>query len=108
MILAALGIFAETEKISLSAHLSVKLQGEHKQAGEECGAWDWDTKHSSQIGPSGNVETSARILLGAGYKLLPFLTLSGHLGGAAFFDADHIKGEKKYGIEAGLKAAYYF
>ncbi|MDR2701616.1 MAG: capsule assembly Wzi family protein [Spirochaetaceae bacterium] len=107
MFLAALGVSAVTEKLSLSANLSVKLQGEHKQAGEY-GAWDWDTKHSSQTSPSGTPVIGTRLLLGAGYKFLSSLTVSGHLGGTALFDADHIKGESKYGIEAGLKAAYYF
>jgi len=107
MFLAAVGVSAVTEKISLSADVSVKLQGEHKQAGED-GVWDWDRKHSSQYAPSGNPETKARLLLGAGYKLLPSFTLSGHLGGTALFDAGHTKGTREYGVEAGLKTAYYF
>jgi len=107
MFLAALGVSAVTERLSLSADFSVKLQGEHKQAGEDK-AWDWDRKHSSQISPSGNPETSIRLLLGAGYKILPSLILSGHLGGIARFDVDHKRGTRDYGVEAGLKAAYYY
>jgi hypothetical protein len=107
MFLAALGVSAVTEKLALSVDLSLKLQGEHKQAGQ-AGAWDWNKEESSQNSPSGKPETSARILLSIGYKLLPSLTLSGHLGGTALFDAGHEKGEREYGIEAGLKAAYYY
>jgi hypothetical protein len=106
MFLAALGVSAATEKLSLSMDISVKLQGEHRQAGQ--GAWDWNKEQNSQHSPSGTPETSTRILLGAGFKLLPSLTLSGHFGGTALFDADHRKGAREYGIEAGLKAAYYY
>jgi hypothetical protein len=44
----------------------------------------------------------------AGYKLFPSLTVSGHIGGTALFDAGHVKGMEKYGFEAGLKAVYYY
>jgi hypothetical protein len=107
MFLAALGVSAVTEKLSLSAQFSVKLQGEHKQAGDN-GAWDWNKEQSYQTSPSGNPETSVRLLLGAAYKLLPAITLSGYFGGTALFDAGHKKGANESGIEAGFKATYYF
>jgi hypothetical protein len=107
MFLAALGVSAATEKLFLSLDLSLKLQGAHAQAGQH-GAWDWNKEQNSQQSPSGNFETSTRLLFGVGYKVLPSLTLSGHFGGTAVFDAGHTKGAREYGIEAGLKAAYYY
>ena len=102
MLLAALGISAQTEKLILSLDLSFKRQGEHSIL------WDWNREQNNQTSPSGITETSTRALLGITCKVLPSFTLSGHLGGTAIFDAGRKKGNREYGIEAGLTAAYYF
>ncbi|MDR0598527.1 MAG: hypothetical protein LBG84_00385 [Treponema sp.] len=102
MFLAALGVSAAGEKLALALDLSLKRQGEHGLA------WDWDKRYNSQNSPSGNPETLIRTLLSVEYRLLPSLTLSGHAGGTLIFDAGHVRGNREYGFEAGLKAAYYY
>ena len=102
MFLAALGISARTEKLSLGLELALKLQGEHGIL------WDWNKDQSSQKSPSGTPETSFRALFGIEYKILPMLTLSGHLGSTAIFNDDHVKGNREFGIEAGLAATFYY
>ena len=110
MFLAAAGVFAHAEKITLSADLSVKVQGEHHKRSDGINSivWDWNKDDSDQRSPSGNPETSVRTLFGLTYKILPALTLSGHLGGTAVFGAGNKRGNREYGIEAGLTAAYSF
>ena len=102
MFLAALGISARTEKIVLSLDLACKLQGEHGLL------WDWNIGDSGQRTPSGTHETSIRALFGAAYRIMPSLFISGHFGGTVILDAAHIKGNREFGIEAGLSAGYYF
>jgi len=102
MFLAALGVSAHTEKLALALDLSFKMQGEHDIV------WDWNKAQNNQESPSGNPETAARILFDVGYRIHPSFTLCGHLGGTALFDAAHVKGSSEYGIEAGLKAVYYY
>jgi len=102
MFLAALGVSAAAEKLSFSLDLSFKMQGEHGLK------WDWNVAQNSQISPSGTPETTTRAIFGAAYKVLPNFTLSGYLGGTAIFDYNHARGNREYGIEAGLGAAYYY
>ena len=101
MFLAAFGISAQREKLTLSLDYSFKMQGEHGIL------WDWNKAQNSQSSPSGNPVTSNRLLLGINYKLLPGLWAGGHIGGASLFDAG-FKGNREYGIETGLKIMYYY
>jgi hypothetical protein len=103
MFLAALGVSAAAEKLALSLDLSVKRQGERGIQN-----WDWNTAYSNEFSPSGNPETRLKALFGVSFKPLPPLTLSSCLGGTMLFDADHVKGNREYGMEAGLKAVYSF
>ncbi|GHV86318.1 hypothetical protein AGMMS50230_19260 [Spirochaetia bacterium] len=102
MFLAALGFSADSAKCFLSMDISFKRQGEHTIL------WDWTRTDNSQKSPSGNPETLGRLILGAGYRVFPSLTLSSWLGGTLIFDAGHIRGNNEQGIEAGLKAAYHY
>jgi hypothetical protein len=102
MFLAALGVSAVSEKLALSLDMSFKRQGERGIL------WDWSTLGGGEKSPSGTPETRFKALFSAEYKILPSLTLAGCLGGTVIFDAAHVKGNREYGIETGLKAAYYY
>ncbi|MDR1430362.1 MAG: capsule assembly Wzi family protein [Spirochaetaceae bacterium] len=102
MFLAALGAAAQNEKLSVRLDLSFKMQGGH---GLE---WDWDTEYNNQRSPSGNPETRIRLGLGLGYRLFPGFTIEGNIGETLLLDAAHVRGERKYGFEAGLGVRYYY
>ena len=102
MFLAALGFSAVSEKITLSLDLSLKFQGEHGIL------WDWTKADSHQVSPSGRPEIRFRSLFGAAYRILPAFTLSGHLGTTVFLDAEHERGNRKFGAEAGFAVSYFY
>jgi hypothetical protein len=102
MFLAALGASARGEKLLLGLDISFKMQGEH---GLE---WDWDTKYNNQNAPSGNPETRVRLGLNLEYRIFPGLSFEGGIGETMLFDSAHVRGERKYGFEAGLGVRYYY
>jgi hypothetical protein len=99
--LAALGARAEKGKLALALDAECAVHGKHGLF------WDWE-KPNTETSPSGNPETTFKVDMTLAYKLFPFLTLSGYIGGALVFDAGHVMGRVERGIEAGLKAAYYY
>jgi hypothetical protein len=102
MFLAALGAAAQGEKLSARLDLSFKMRGAHGMT------WDWDTQYNNENTPSGNPETRARLGLGLGYRVFPGFTVEGSIGETVLLDAGYVKGERKYGFEAGVSVRYYY
>jgi hypothetical protein len=102
MFLAALGAEAKDEKLSVGLDLSFTMRGEHGLT------WDWGTQYNNQNSPSGNPETRLCLIVSLEYRLLPNFTIGGRLGETMLFDAGHVKGERKYGTEAGCGVRFYY
>jgi hypothetical protein len=101
MMLFALGAAVSKADMTLSADISLVNRGEH---GIE---WDWsqDEKALNERAPTGTVERRLTAGLGAVWRPLPRLSLSGHASGVLLLNADHQTGVNEAGLELYLSAA---
>jgi hypothetical protein len=103
-LLFSLGASANKENISLSSELSFIRKGEHTLV------WDWSkgAGFNDQSTPSGTAENKFIATVGAGWKPLPVLSLSAQVSGIFVFNADHIEGQQKIGMETILSAVFTY
>jgi hypothetical protein len=101
MMLFALGASFSKTDLLLSADISFVNRGEHSIE------WDWAQNDDAlkERSPTGTVERRLTIGLGAVWKLLSRLSLSGYAAGSLLFNADHRAGATEAGLELCLSAA---
>jgi hypothetical protein len=101
MMLFALGASLSKPGLQLSADLSLVNRGEHTIA------WDWEQTDQAlaERAPTGTVERRLTAGLGAVWRPLARLSLSGYASGALLINADHRGGVKEAGLELYLSAA---
>jgi hypothetical protein len=105
IMLFALGASASKDKWSFSADFSYIMRGEHTIL------WDWNLGrgYTDQKTPSGTPEHTLKGVFGAQWKPLSFLTVQGQIGGAIkAINADHIRGARKYGMDATLGVQFLY
>jgi hypothetical protein len=95
MALFALGAVVSKTDLLLSADISFINRGEHGIQ------WDWaqDSEALDARTPTGIVERQLSAGLGAVWKPLAHLSLSGHIGGALLLNAAHQRGVNQSGLE---------
>jgi hypothetical protein len=101
MMLFALGASLAKTDLQLSADISFVNRGEHGIP------WDWaqDDKALHERTPTGTAERRLTAALGAVWRPLPRLSLSGSAAGVLLFNAGHHSGVDEAGLELYLSAA---
>jgi hypothetical protein len=101
MMLFALGAWAAKKDLRLSADLSFINRGEHGIG------WDWsqDDEALGERSPTGTPERRLTAGLGAEWRPLARLTLSGYAAGVLLLNAGHRRGANEAGLELYLSAA---
>jgi hypothetical protein len=103
-LLFALGSSFFKQNISYAADLSFLRKGEHTLY------WDWGAgpDFSGQHTPTGIPENTLTAAFKVNWKPLPCLTLGAYLAGALIFDAEHIRGSRKYGAETAFSVVFTY
>jgi hypothetical protein len=80
------------------------------QKGEHTIIWDWNMGkgYNDQKTPSGLPEHKLALVLGSHWKPLSLLELSAQVGGSAVFNAGHISGTQKYGLDAVFSVKFTY
>jgi hypothetical protein len=101
MMLFALGASLAKTDLLLSADISLVNRGEHSIE------WDWsqDDDALQERSPTGTVERRLTAGLGAVWRPLARLSLSGYAAGVLLFNAGHHPGADEAGLELYLSAA---
>jgi hypothetical protein len=101
MMLFALGASVSKPDLQLSADISFVNRGEHTIA------WDWaqDDEALKERSPTGTVERRLTAGLGAVWRPLARLSLSGYAAGVLLFNAGHHIGANEAGLELYLSVA---
>jgi hypothetical protein len=102
--LFAVGSSFSKGKLEFSADFSFALKGEHTIL------WDWGMGegYNDQRTPSGVAEKRLALTLGSTWRLTPYLTLSGRIGGALVFNNEHTEGSDEYGGFFALAAKVFY
>jgi hypothetical protein len=101
MMLFALGASVSKTELSLSADISFINRGEHTIE------WDWaqDEEALNERAPTGTVERRLTTGLGAVWRPLPRLSLSGYAAWSLLLNTGHQAGVTETGLELYLSAA---
>jgi hypothetical protein len=101
MMLFALGAGFSKTNLLLSADISFVNRGEHTIE------WDWTQSDEAfnERSPTGTVERRLTAGLGAVWRPLACLSLSGYAAGTLLFNAGHRSGVNETGLELYLSAA---
>jgi hypothetical protein len=102
--LFALGSTLSKKNLAFFLDISFARKGEHTLM------WDWNKGqgYNDQHTPSGTAENKLTMVLGSTWKILPYLTLSGQIAGNFVFNAGHISGHNKYGLDTALSVTFVY
>jgi hypothetical protein len=103
-ILFTLGATLTKSDMRFAFDITLINQGEHTIR------WDWDRipEARAERTPSGIAEQKLSSGLEAAWKPLSWLTLTGYIGGAMAFNANHVEENQQYGMELSVSAAIVF
>jgi hypothetical protein len=104
VILFTLGAALTKSDLRFDFDITLINQGEHTIL------WDWDRTPEARAEntPSGIAEHKLSSGIEAAWQPLAWLTLTGYIGGAMAFNADHVEGNQQYGMELSVSAAVIF
>ncbi|MDR3335316.1 MAG: capsule assembly Wzi family protein [Treponema sp.] len=103
-ILFTLGATLTKSDLRFAFDITLINQGEHSIR------WDWlhSQEARAERTPSGIAEQKLSSGLEAAWKPISWLTLTGYIGGAMAFNANHVEGNQQYGMEFSASVAVVF